>query len=681
MEKIAREEGEGDSLFFNRDISWLSFNERILEEAADDEVPLLERLKFLAIYSSNLDEFYRVRMPVLQALQKISKDGSPGLSNSAARIIAKQQDKFGRILTGSVVPGLKDKRIHFLYNESFPDFLNKPAVEYFLTRVLAFLHPVELKKDMTDFFPENNKLYLLVLIEKEGTEKQYILNIPSDHLPRFYSIKGEDGVLIAFLDDIVRRNLHWLFKNSIVRGCFSFKITRDAELDIADEYEGDQLELISRLIQKRDKGLATRFLYQPGIPEALLELIRKAFNLKEIAMMAGGVYHNLKDLMGFPASDPLLSDEKWPAINYNPFGYERTVFDFIADRDVVFHPPYHSYTGILRFFNEASTNRQVKEIYITLYRIASDSLLASALINAARNGKKVKVVLELKARFDEANNIKWGKKMKEAGVELIYSPASLKVHAKIALVKREVNGRTQYSGLLATGNFNENTAAIYTDHVLMTSHPGILREIELLFIFLSRKEAPPATALINFHYLLVAQFNLRNRFTELIDREIAFARAGKDASIIIKMNNLEEKSLIGKLYEASQAGVMVQLIIRSICRLIPGVGGMSENITVRRIVGRYLEHGRVFIFNNGGETEVYMGSADWMNRNIYRRIEVCFPVLDSKIKQEMIEIVRLQLQDNVKAVEISEGLENVRVKRSVPEIRSQQAIYTLLNHE
>jgi polyphosphate kinase len=321
----------------------------------------------------------------------------------------------------------------------------------------------------------------------------------------------------------------------------------------------------------------------------------------------------------------------------------------------------------------------VEEIYITLYRVASNSRIVKALISAAKNGKRVQVMVELKARFDEENNLKWAKKMKNAGVKIIYSITSLKVHAKVALIKTRSGNRMVYSGLLATGNFNESTAKFYTDHILFTFNQNLLREMELLFIFLSKREKPSAASPVNFKHLLVAQFNLQSKFIELIDREIGFAQQGLPASLTLKMNNLEERVLISKLYEASQTGVKISLIIRSICCLIPGVKGMSENITIRRIVDRYLEHGRAFIFHNNGNPEVYLGSADWMNRNIYHRIEVCFPVYDEAIKSQVMAIVDLQLADNVQAVYLDENLQNVPVKTGTPNIQAQQEIYKLLS--
>ncbi len=512
-------------------------------------------------------------------------------------------------------------------------------------------------------------------------KKIVVLNIPSNNLPRFYKIVKNDRTFIIFLDDIIRTNLSSLFPGEEVIGCYSFKITRTAEIDLKDEYSGSLAEQIEKQLQKRDFGLATRFLYQSGAKDEVLNLLIEKLHLQKASQVAGGRYHNLKDLFSFPVHNPKLENEKWPKIDYPSLLKHKPLYQQILQKDILINPPYESYDCVLRFFNEAATDKQVEEIYVTLYRVASDSKIVNALISAAKNGKKVFVLVELKARFDEANNIKWAKKMKEAGVTIIYSVAALKVHAKIALVKRRIELRSVYTGLLATGNFNEATAGFYTDHILMTSHPGLMREMELLFIFLGKRVKPTDPNLISFNYLLVAQFNLQQRFLSLIDREIEHAKQGMPASIIIKLNNLEEKTMISKLYEASKAGVTITLIIRGICRLVPSIMGLSENIVVKRIVDRYLEHGRIFVFENAGDVEIYMGSADWMNRNIYRRIEVCFPVFDENIKAEIKSILELQLADNVKAVTINDKMINIPIVTKGKLHQSQYDIYELLKRK
>ncbi|MFC3563030.1 polyphosphate kinase 1 [Pedobacter jamesrossensis] len=670
---------------FNRDLSWLKFNERILIEAERSSVPLLERIKFLSIFSSNLDEFYRVRMPVLLALEKLSNRTDNDIKveadslNSANSLISEHQQRYGKILKQDIIPQLKANHINLLYGDVFPDKIKKQISRYFLSQVLAFMQPVYVD-EKTNFFPSNNELYFLITLKQDGIQRTVILNIPSNELPRFYKIELDKEVFIAFLDDIVRFNLDSVFKNAEITGCFSFKVTRDAEIDLKDEYSGSLSEQLEAQLLKRDSGLATRFLHQPGIPKNVLALLKKLFNLKKANMVEGGQYHNLKDLMGFPANNSALSNQSWPKI-CNTDIVNGTLTQEIQKRDIIIHTPYQSYDSVLRFFNEAAIDPDVQEIYLTIYRVASDSKIINALISAAKNGKKVFVLVELKARFDEANNIKWAKKMKEKGVEIVYSVTALKVHAKVALVKRKTGDRMTYTGLLATGNFNESTAAYYTDHILMTANKAILREIELLFIFLAKREKPSSPDLVKFEHILVAQFNLQTKFLALIDREIEHAKAGKESSIIIKLNNLEEKVLINKLYEASQAGVKITMLVRSICRLIPGVEGMSENIKIIRIVDRYLEHGRVFVFHNLGKKDVYLGSADWMNRNIYRRIEVCFPIYDEKIKVEILEVINIQLQDNVQAVLIDENMNNVPVAKDGTLIASQYDIYEFLKNQ
>jgi len=674
-----------ETSFFNRDLSWLKFNERILMEAERSTVPLLERIKFLSIFSSNLDEFYRVRMPVLLALEKLSNKEDndikidDNLLNTANQLISEQQQRYGKVLKSDLIPLLKENKINLIYGQPFPAEIQKNITRYFLSQVMAFLQPVYINAD-TNFFPSNNELYFLITLKKKEDAEVVILNIPSNQLPRFYKVESGDETFIVFLDDIVRFHLDRIFPDGEITGCYSFKITRDAEIDLKDEYSGSLSEQLEKQLLKRDSGLATRFLHQPGIPANVFELLKKLFNLKKANRMEGGQYHNLKDFMGFPVNSPKLSNQNWPKI-CNTDLIDGSLTEAIYKNDIIVHTPYQSYDSVLRFFNEAAIDEDVREIYVTLYRVASDSKIVNALISAAKNGKKVTVLVELKARFDEANNIKWAKKMKEVGVDIIYSVTALKVHAKVALVKRQTGDRMRYSGLFSTGNFNESTAAFYTDHILMTANKEMLREVELLFIFLAKRVKPTSADLIKFNHLLVAQFNLQQVFLNLIDREIEHAKQGKPSGITIKMNNLEEKVLIDKLYEASSAGVKIEMIVRSICRLIPDVPGMSENIKVTRIVDRYLEHGRVFIFHNLGKNDVFLGSADWMNRNIYRRIEVCFPIYNEQIKQEMIDIIEIQKQDNVQAVCIDENMNNIPVKGIGTPVESQYDIYQLLKNK
>jgi len=671
-----------DYSFFNRDLSWLSFNERVLMEAESDRVPLLERIKFLAIYSSNLDEFYRVRMPVLMAIDNF--DDRSGLNNpyqKAQFLINQQQERYGHLLANQVLPALEAQSIHWLYNDPIPAEIKDDLACIFFNEALAYIRLFSVERDDDGFFAENNKLYQAVMLtDGAGIERLELITIPSDTLPRLYSVNKEDHKYVVFLDDIIKDNLGYLFPGEEITGIYNIKITRNAELNLREEIGEDITVALEKELQKRDLGFATRFLCQPGIALRHLYRIIYTLNLANASVVQGGYYHNLKDLNSFPLQDAHLSYPKWPAHQACQLKKEDTLFSLIMEKDRMVHVPYQHYDPVLRFFNEAANDIFVEEIAVTLYRVADNSRIVNALMTAAKNGKKVTVMVELKARFDEANNIKWAARMKASGVKIIYSDQDLKVHAKVALVKRTVRDQSSYLGLLATGNLNEQTARFYTDHILLTAHQPMLEELQLLFGFLRKKKKKPLLEdNISFEHLLVAQFNLQTKFLALIDREIVNAKKGLPSGITIKMNNLEEKILIAKLYEASAAGVKIQLIIRSVCCLIPGVAGQSENITVIRIVDKYLEHGRIFLFHHNGAEELFMGSADWMNRNIYGRIEVCFPVYDAALKANLISILAIQLSDNVQAVKLNEALQNNYIPADQREpVRSQEAIYKFL---
>ena len=638
-----------ETVFFNRDLSWLGFNERVLLEAAKDTVPILERIKFLSIYSSNLDEFYRVRMPVLMAVDehRQNADGQGNYELAKAEI-NRQQRKFGAIVAEQILPKLANHDIHWIYNKPIPAQITDQVVNLFFNEVLAYIYSICIDKDLTDFFAENNKLYQLVILKDAlGEERLELINVPTESLQRLYSIEDDGHIYVVFLEDIIKHNLSYLFPGDTIEGVYNLKITRDAELKIDNTTEEDITTVLERQLETRDFGFATRFLIEPGIPLRSLYRLIYALKLGNASVVEGGGYHNLKDLSSFPLNDATFSYPKWPSVHSVPIPGNETLFSLILKEDVLVNVPYQSYDPVLRFFNEAANDIFVDEIYTTLYRVANNSRIVSALMTAAKNGKKVVALVELKARFDEANNIKWAKQMKAAGVKIIYSSVDLKVHAKVALAKRLINGKEEFLGLLATGNLNESTARFYTDQILLTSHQPMLKELQSIFGFLSKsKKAPGPEDHIDFKHLLVAQFNLQQKFLNLIQREIDNAKAGLVNGITIKLNNLEEKILIAKLYEASKAGVKVQLIVRGICCLVPGKAGLSDNITVTRIVDRYLEHGRIFIFENNGNKEIFMGSADWMNRNIYSRVEVCFPLYDAKLKDIIMKIVNLQLQDN-----------------------------------
>lgn len=664
--------------YFDRDVSWLSFNERVLMEAANTQVPLLERINFLSIYSSNLDEFFRVRMPAVAASHQLYSEES--IQNEEARklarevnaIVKKQQNNFGIILR-SIIGQLKEKQIHIVYGEALPASITQRITDYFFSEVLGFLRFSRITTSNDAPFLENNTLYLVVTtVDKNKAEEVLVVNIPSDTLSRFLTIVSDGIQYVVFLDDIIKHNLS-SFVDAEITGTYSLKVTRDAELNLENSYDEDIAERIELELGRRDKGAATRVLHEPGLPAETLNLLIHTFGLENSVIIEGGRYHNLKDLSALHINRPELKYEAWPAITH-PVVEQGFLLDLISKQDMLIHTPYQSYLPILRFFNEASAISDVEHIYLTMYRVASDSRILNGLLSALKNGKKVTVLIELKARFDEGNNLKWAKQLKSAGAEIIYTKKDLKVHAKIALVQRTTGSTSNYVGLLATGNLNEGTARFYTDHVLLTGNQALLDEVKMLFNSF-REEKGKSFTRIDFKYLVVARHNLHESFLAMIDREILHAQQNLPAKITLKLNNLEELSLINKLYEASNAGVKIDLIIRSICRLVPGIKGMSENITITRIVDRYLEHGRIYIFHNQGKNDILLGSADWMNRNIYKRIEVCFPLYDATLKQQIMDIVDLQLKDNIQAVRLDETLQNCPIKNDKEAVQSQRAIY------
>ena len=659
-------------------------------EAADETVPLYSRISFLSIFSSNLDEFFRVRMPSIFAFtsidaKKISlrEEYPKDLVERVQETVLSHQEEFGRIFTQQILPGLRKNNINLYYGDPILPEHKDVIREYFLSRVLSFLQPVILRKEnQPDVFLENNCPYFIVAIEAQeqpGIWQYAVLNIPSGNLPRFLQLPQiGDQHYIVFLDDIIRENLQELFPGFIVHGAWGIKLTRDAEMNLEDEFTGDIAEKIEKQLEKRDIGHATRFLYDRSIPKETRSFVKDYFSIRKDEMVKGGRYHNLKDLGSLPnPTDKKLSYNNWPAVSHPAFNHHQSVFQTIREGERLLHLPYHSYNYILRFFNEAAIDPNVKEIYVTLYRVAADSHIVNALISAAKNGKKVTVFVELKARFDEANNLKWSKKMKAAGVKIINSIPGLKVHAKVALVKRWEQTEWKHYSFMATGNFNEATGRFYTDHVFFSANDNYSSELDMLFTYLQSRMQPHAYGKIAFKHLLVSQFNMIPRFNELIDREIENAKQGKPAFIIIKVNNLQERGMIKKLYEASNAGVKIDLLVRSICCVEPGVEGQSSNITVRRIVDRYLEHARIFCFYNDGQPEYFMGSADWMSRNLHSRIEVIFPITDEKLSKEVKDILQMQLNDNSKAVEITAGLENKRLPNFEGHfsIAAQQSIY------
>lgn len=658
-------------------------------EAKDKNVPLYERLKFLAIFSSNLDEFFRVRYPVVAAFSKLSKKTIKKESFLTEEDIREKiQDRiytdlndFGNILINEIIPALKENNIFFYYNTHLLQVHLPEIKQLFLSKVLSFIQPVFLDIEGTkDFLPENNKLYFIVTISdnEKDTVNHVSVNIPSSKLPRFFELSPVGNMhYVVFIDDIIRENMEMLFPGKTIVSIYSIKFNRDAEIKLDDEFSGNMPEKIEKQLAKRDAGAASRFLFEKGMPGYLQMFLSSMFKADIADMFEGGRYHNLSDLFHFPAFDKTLFYKKEIPVHY-PSVSGGDIFTNITAKDILIHLPYQSYIPILSFFNQAAVDADVTEIFITLYRVAAESHIVNALISAAKNGKKVTAFIELKARFDEANNIKWSRVMKKAGVRLIYSDPSIKVHSKIALVKKITAGKLSSFGVLSTGNFNENTALFYTDHVLMTVNKNVCKEMEALFGFLQKKKNDPGKTDLKFKDLFVSQFNMLEDFEKLIDGEIKKAKKGLPAQIRIKVNNLEEPYFINLLYKASMAGVTINLVVRSICCLIPEKESLSEHIRVKRIVDKYLEHTRLFIFGTNENALVAMGSSDLMTRNLRRRIEVCVHVKDENCRQQLLSYFNLQWEDNTKAVRLTENMEQESIPQNGVTHNAQADIYQYL---
>jgi len=656
--------------FINRDISWLSFNGRVLDEAKDPALPLYERLKFLAIYSSNLDEFYKVRVAAYRRSSRDSKD----LLQQILGIVDQQQQEFGRVFWKELVPQLRANDIMLYQNQRLNISRREFIEQFFFYQLVPYLQPVLLLKGKVLPFLQDDIIYLAVkLMKKTGRDVEFkkkrkaryaIVKIPTDHLPRFIELPESRGQhCIMFLDDIVRMNLNALFPGYEIDSSYSIKITRDADLGIDDEFTGDLREKISSSLVKRKTGATARFLYDEKIPAPFLEFLVQSLKIPREDLVPGGKYHNFCDLFAFPNPlSPKLEIKSLYPLHKKDLESYSSMFEAIKARDWMLHFPYHSYDPVIRFLNEAAIDPKVKEIKTTQYRVAADSAVVNALLNAKKNGKQVTVFVELKARFDEYANLQFAKKMSKAGIKIIYSIPGLKVHAKVALVlkkpgkdkpdKPDMPKQEAYA-FLSTGNFNEKTARIYADHGLFTSNENITSELIDIFCFLENQDLKP-----KLKHLLIAQLNIKKELTKKIDREISHAKAGRKAGMTLKMNGLDHPEMIGKLYEASRQGVEIELLVRGICCLVPEKK-FSENIKVTRIVDRFLEHARVFVFHNDGNPEVFMASADWMNRNLNRRIELGFPVYDEEIKREVLDILDLQLKDNTKARILDSKLNNL----------------------
>ena len=683
---------ENSHKYFKRDISWLSFNYRVLLEAEDETLPIYERIKFLSIYSSNLEEFYEIRVAEHRGVimkKNFTEESGAEAEETLAEIteeVNRQQREYYRIFS-KVLQELNRQDI-YLYQDSRPEPFHEEFVHnFFNEEVFPFLSPVMIQAGDIRTFIRDRRLYLVIRMMKKSkrmAEPDYVpeyyyalMKIPYAKVPRFIELPTHEGKhYIMFIDDIIRANLSSIFPGYVVESCYSIKISRDADIYLDDEKGGNIVENIRKKVKKRKIGALSRFMYDSNMPDDFLAFVCNAFGITTDDLVLGGRYNNLQDLAKLPNPKGKELEQQIPSPMRVPFLDETgSVFRAVKKRDILLHFPYQSFDYLIRFLMEAAFDPKVDEIKITQYRVAENSAVINTLIAAAQNGKKVTVFVELKARFDEENNLATAEMMKASGINIIYSIPKLKVHAKVALVLRrdkEDKKLTSYA-YISTGNFNEKTATLYADSGLFTCNPIIVNDLHNLFRTLRGKENPV------FHRLLVARFNLIPELNRLIDHEMKLARKGKKGRIILKMNALQDPTMIDRLYEASQAGVEIDLIVRGICCLIPGQK-YSRNIRVTRIVDTFLEHARIWYFGNGGNPKLFLGSPDWMRRNLYRRIEAVTPILDPDAKQELIDMLSIQLSDKRKACFVDENLHNCwkSVHPLKEKVRSQYTFYEYL---
>ncbi len=666
--------------YIERDVSWMYFNHRILQEAQKNTVPLLERLSFLGIYSNNLDEFFRVRMASLNKILESTK-----VSAATAKMIKKTIKHINKLneeynieygnAIKDVFAGLEKHNIRMLdetqLNEEQKAFLDA----FYYDKLNGSTNPIWLSEIDDISILEDNRIYLAVKRTEEMSRKTKfaIIKIPDRIYGRFLKIPSSDNYEnFMYLDDVVRYCLPLIFIG--LKGCtyeaYSFKFTKDAEMEVDNEADYGAMERIAIGVSSRKRGEAIRMVYDKDMPADLKKKVMKRLNVKELdTLLAAGRHQNHKDLMGFPAlGHEKLSYPKWPQILKPEFLSEESIFDLIRQKDRFIHVPYHSFNGYIRILREAALRPEVKEIKTTLYRLAKDSKVVKALICAAQNGKKVTAVVELLARFDEESNIKWSKRMQEEGVNVIFGVEGLKIHSKLLHI-------TTTKGNLAcvgTGNFHEGNAKTYTDYLMMTARPRIVNEVEKVFSFIDRPFSQ-----VRFRELMVSPNSMKSRIIRMLDNEIKNASAGQEAWVKIKINHITDPDIVNKLYAASQAGVKIDLLLRGNCSLVPGVKGMSENIKAVGIIDRYLEHSRILIFCNGGKPKYYLGSADWMPRNLINRIEVMTPVYDQDLQQDLLRTVEYGMRDTTNG-RLIDGLgtnEIQPIAEGEQPFRSQQALF------
>ena len=687
---------ENSYKYFKRDVSWLSFNYRVLLEAEYNTLPVYERIKFLSIYSSNLEEFYEIRVAehrgviMKKNFTEDSGDEAEDVLTEITNEVNRQQREYYRIFSEKILPELNRQNI-YLYQGSEPEPFHEEFVHnFFNEEVFPFLSPVMIQAGDIRTFIRDRRLYLVIRMVKKSKRKlegdqapEYhyaLMKIPYAKVPRFIELPQHEGKFyIMFIDDIIRANLANIFPGYIIDSCYSIKISRDADIYLENE-KGNIVESIRKKVKKRKIGALSRFMYDRAMPDDFLSFICEAFGITRDDLVVGGRYLNLQDLAKLPNPKGKELEQKIPTPMRVPYLDEKgSVFRAVKKKDILLHFPYQSFDYLIRFLMEAAFDPKVDEIKITQYRVAENSAVINTLVSAAQNGKKVTVFVELKARFDEENNMSTAERMEQAGIRIIYSIPGLKVHAKVAVIIRkdpdDGNKRRDFA-YLSTGNFNEKTARVYSDMALLTCNDEIITDINKVFAVLEGKMAEPT-----FRHLLVARFNMVPELIRMIHREIEHVKLGRKGRIVLKMNGLHDQNMINELYHASENGVEIDLIVRGICCLVPGQP-YSANIRITRIVDMFLEHSRIWYFYNDGKEDVYLTSADWMRRNLNRRIETAFPILVPEIKQEVIDILKIQMRDNVKACLIDEQLHNNFKHNEEPvKVRSQLAIYEYLKNK
>ena len=670
-----------DKYYLPRDISWMYFNRRILQEAMKERVPLLERVTFLGIYSNNLDEFFRVRVATQSRIAEYDEKVAHAEQEEAVQLIKqinKLNNKYSKEYERAieeVTLELEKEKLCLINNTQLDEEQQQFIISFYQHRLNGFISPVWLNavRQLANETDEN--IYLAVKMKKEGrkTGEYAIIELPVALVGRFIRLPDKDDKsYLMYLDDVIRYCLPLIFSGMDYKyfEAYSFKFTKDAEMEIDNDLRNSILQKISKGVKSRKRGEPLRVIYDAEMPKDLLKRVLNKLNLDKLdTVLGGGKYHNHKDLMRFPdCGREDLKYPAWPPILKKELSGDVSMLELIRQKDRFIHVPYHSFDSYIKVLQEAAIHKDVKRIKTTLYRLAKDSKVVKALINAARNGKKVTVVIELLARFDEASNIDWSKKMQEAGIHVIFGVEGLKVHSKITHISMKSGADI---ACISTGNFHEGNARTYTDYMLMTASRNIVREISAVFDFIERPYSP-----IHFKELLVSPNEMKRKFIHLINEEIKNKQTGKPAYIMIKINHITDPMIVKKLYEASSHGIPVDLLVRGNCSLITGIPGVSDTIRINGIIDRYLEHSRIFIFANGGDEKVFIGSADWMPRNLDNRIEVVAPVYDPGIKADLKRVIEYGLKDTLQG-RIVDGTGENRpwtTEDNLP-FRSQEELY------